>query len=144
MHILSILIGEDLKRHSCEPSHEKTCLRGLRQGPSMATGLKFRNFEVEELYYVAKTKARISCIVTAQLICVFVFAYAKNTRGYQNVRALIGGIEGIKDEPHSDWSFCIKWHNMAELAHERHCPICGNVNGLKVFKPYELMFTENI
>ena len=27
---------------------------------------------------VAKTKALISCAVTAQLICVFVFAYAKN------------------------------------------------------------------
>ena len=26
---------------------------------------------------VAKTKALISCAVTAQLICVFVFAYAK-------------------------------------------------------------------
>ena len=26
--------------------------------------------------YVAKTKALISCAVTAQLICVFVFAYA--------------------------------------------------------------------
>ena len=27
---------------------------------------------------VAKTKALISCAVTAQLICVFVFAYARN------------------------------------------------------------------
>ena len=27
---------------------------------------------------VAKTKALISCAVTAQLICVFVFAYAKS------------------------------------------------------------------
>ena len=27
---------------------------------------------------VAETKALISCAVTAQLICVFVFAYAKN------------------------------------------------------------------
>ena len=27
--------------------------------------------------YVAKTKALISCAVTAQLICVFIFAYAK-------------------------------------------------------------------
>ena len=27
--------------------------------------------------YVAKTKALISCAVTSQLICVFVFAYAK-------------------------------------------------------------------
>ena len=28
--------------------------------------------------HVAKTKALISCAVTAQLICVFVFAYAKS------------------------------------------------------------------
>ena len=28
--------------------------------------------------YVVKTKALISCAFTAQLICVFVFAYAKS------------------------------------------------------------------
>ena len=28
--------------------------------------------------YIAKTKALISCSVTAQLICAFVFAYAKS------------------------------------------------------------------
>ena len=33
--------------------------------------------EVEELYYVAKTKALISCAITTQLICTFVFAYRK-------------------------------------------------------------------
>ena len=27
---------------------------------------------------MAKTKAQISCAITAQLICVFVFAYAKH------------------------------------------------------------------
>ena len=27
--------------------------------------------------YVAKTKALINCVVTSQLICAFVFAYAK-------------------------------------------------------------------
>ena len=27
-----------------------------------------------------------------------------------------GGIEGIKDEPHSDPSFGIKWHNMVKPA----------------------------
>ena len=32
-----------------------------------------------EMYYpVAKTKALISCTVTAKLICVFLFAYAKS------------------------------------------------------------------
>ena len=29
--------------------------------------------------YVAETKALIICVVTAQLICTFVFAYAKNS-----------------------------------------------------------------
>ena len=35
---------------------------------------KFWIFEVEGLYYVAKTKA----LITVQLICVFIFAYAKS------------------------------------------------------------------
>ena len=33
---------------------------------------------------VAKAKALISCAVTAQLICVFVFAYAKKKRFSHN------------------------------------------------------------
>ena len=28
--------------------------------------------------YVAKTKALVRCLVTTQLICVFIFAYAKS------------------------------------------------------------------
>ena len=28
--------------------------------------------------YVAKTKTLISCVITAQLLCVFVFAYVKS------------------------------------------------------------------
>ena len=40
--------------------------------------LKFRILEEEGLYYLcSKKKALISCAVTAQLICGFVFAYAK-------------------------------------------------------------------
>ena len=42
-------------------------------------GLKFQILEVEGFYctiYVAKTKSLISC--TVQLMCVFVFAYAKS------------------------------------------------------------------
>ena len=31
-------------------------------------------------------------------------------------KSFSGGIEGIKDEPHSNQSFGIKWHNMAEPA----------------------------
>ena len=44
----------------------------------MARGLKFRIYKVEGLYYLCReTKALISFGVTAKLICVFVFAYAK-------------------------------------------------------------------
>ena len=46
----------------------------------MARSLKFRIYEVEGLYYSCseKTKALISFVVNAKLICVFVFAYAKS------------------------------------------------------------------
>ena len=44
----------------------------------MAGSLKFWIKEVGGLYiYVGKTKAQITWAVTAQLICDFVFAYAK-------------------------------------------------------------------
>ena len=70
-----------------EPRCEKTGLRGFQPG-STQTGLynhtkwleawnfvfrKKRDFTI----YVAKTKALISCAVTAQLICSFVYTYAK-------------------------------------------------------------------
>ena len=41
----------------------------------MVRGLEFRIWDYT--IYVAKTKTLISCSVTAQLICAFVFAYAK-------------------------------------------------------------------
>ena len=48
----------------------------------MARGLKFRIYIYRKYrvctIYVAKTKALISFGVTAKLICVFVFAYAKS------------------------------------------------------------------
>ena len=44
----------------------------------MARGLKFRIEEVEELYYLcSENKGADQFAVTAKLICVFVFAYAK-------------------------------------------------------------------
>ena len=70
-----------------EPRSEKTGLRGFRPGLTQ-TGLcnhrrwleagnfgfrKYRDCTIQ----VAKTKALISFAVTAKLICVFVFAYAK-------------------------------------------------------------------
>ena len=36
--------------------------------------------------YVAKTKVLISCAVTEQLICVFVFAYAKSRFSHDTAR----------------------------------------------------------
>ena len=49
------------------------------QPQKMARGLKFRIQKFEGLYHLCrKKKALISCVVTAQLICVFVFAYAKS------------------------------------------------------------------
>ena len=71
-----------------EPRCEKTGLRGFRPGPA-PTGLcshrrwlESRNFGFRKkrdcTIHVAKTKALISFAVTAKLICVFVFAYAKS------------------------------------------------------------------
>ena len=42
----------------------------------IASGLKFRKLR-NFTFCVAKKKTLISCAVTLQLICVFVFAYAK-------------------------------------------------------------------
>ena len=49
------------------------------QPQKMTRGFKFRIYEEEVLYYrcSARTKALVSCAVTAQLICSFVFAFAK-------------------------------------------------------------------
>ena len=51
--------------------------------------------------YVAKTKALISFAVTAKLICVFVFAYAK----------------------------CWISHDAAHIYLSKHCPVNGMRNG---------------
>ena len=39
--------------------------------------------------YVAKTKALISCAVTAQLICAFVFAYAKKNQFFHDTAHMV-------------------------------------------------------
>ena len=66
----------------CELQLEKTCLRGLTrsdtnqavQPQKMARGLKL----VEGLYYLcSENKGADQLRVTAQLICAFIFAYAK-------------------------------------------------------------------
>ena len=71
-----------------ESRRGKTCLRGFRPGPTQ-TGLydhrrllEAYNFGFRKLrectIFVAKTQALISCAVTAQLICTFVFANVKS------------------------------------------------------------------
>ena len=69
-----------------EPMREKTNKLGFRPGLIQTELYKYRrwleacNFGFKKkrdcTIHVAKTKALISCAVTAQLICVFVFAYA--------------------------------------------------------------------
>ena len=47
------------------------------ESQKMVKSLKVWIYEVEELYYVTKTRALISYVVTTQLIFAFVSAYAK-------------------------------------------------------------------
>ena len=82
-----------------EPRCEKTCLRGLRPGPtqtrlySYIRWLEPGNFGFRKkgdcTIYVVKTKALISCAVTAQLICVFVFAYVKSQFSHEAAHIII-------------------------------------------------------
>ena len=68
-----------------EPHHKKICLRVFRPGPTnwavqpqkMARGLKFRK-KLDYTINVAETKVLISCLFSAQLIFIFIFAQAKN------------------------------------------------------------------
>ena len=53
----------------------KTCLCGIP--PRSDTNRAVQPQKRDCTIYVAKIKALISCTVTAQLICVFVFAFAK-------------------------------------------------------------------
>ena len=55
----------------------------------MIKGLKFRIKEVEGLFYLcSEKKALISCAVIAQLICVFVFAYAKTRFSHDGAKSI--------------------------------------------------------
>ena len=56
----------------------------------MARGLKFRIYEVEELYYpCSENKGADRCVVTVQLICVFVFAYAKKRFSHNEAHFIV-------------------------------------------------------
>ena len=61
----------------------------------MARGLKFWVKKVEGLYYLcSENKALISFAVTAKLICVFVFAYAKRWFSYDAAHIYFHGKAG--------------------------------------------------
>ena len=64
-----------------EPRCEKTCFSGFPNRSDTNQRLEAGNFGLRKkrdcTIYVAKTKVLISCAATAQLICAFVFAYAK-------------------------------------------------------------------
>ena len=85
---LRSLYGHCLVFVKYEPRCEKIGLRGFRSGPTLtglyndrrlleASNFGFRKYR-DWTICVAKTKALISSAVTAKLICVFVFAYAKS------------------------------------------------------------------
>ena len=61
--------------------------------------LKFRIKEEVQVctIAVAKTKAQISCAVTAQLICAFVFAYACCWFSYAAVHIIYSLLSNIND-----------------------------------------------
>ena len=78
---------------------KKTGLRGFRPGPTQ-TGLYSRRRWLEALNFrfrkwrdfslrVAKTKSLISFAVTAKLICVFVFAYAKSRFSHNEAHLIL-------------------------------------------------------
>ena len=56
----------------------------------MARRLKFWIYEVEGLFYLCSENkdAQISCTVTAQLICAFVFAFAKSRFSYDTAHII--------------------------------------------------------
>ena len=67
----------------CEGFQTRSDTNRAVHSQKMAKGLKFQIKQEEGSYCVVKTKALISCTVTAQLICVFVFAYAKSRFSYE-------------------------------------------------------------
>ena len=78
---------QDYSWFKFELHHDKTCVWGFQHVQhkwgfkATYDGKKLEildlGIEVERLHYVSKTRALISCAVTAQLINAFVFAYAK-------------------------------------------------------------------
>ena len=66
------------------------------QSLNMARELKFQIQKVEGLYYpCSENKALISCAVTAQLICVFVFAHAERRISHNEAHIKPGSAEQL-------------------------------------------------
>ena len=95
---------------SFEPRCEKTGLWGFRPGPTQNRLYSHRRW-LEAWNYgfrkkrdctirIAKAKALISCVVTVQLICVFVFTYAKS--GFS----------------HNEAHFMVSWQNFSWDYHQ--------------------------
>ena len=58
--------------------------------------LDFNRYKKDCTIRIAKTKALISFAVTAKLICVFVFAYAKNWFSHNEAHIIIALIDCIE------------------------------------------------
>ena len=98
-----------LKRILNEPHHEKTCLgfptrsdfNRAVQPQKMARGLwKYSNRTIS-----SENRALIKCMVTAQLICAFVFAFAKSRFAHDAARIkmlqiseVVNFVNGRKDK----------------------------------------------
>ena len=94
---LMIRLYYHLPKKESEPCHEKTnilvsnLIRLFQavQLQKMARGLKFLIKKVEGLPYLgSENKALISFVVTAKLICVFVFAYMQDV-GFLMTRLIL-------------------------------------------------------
>ena len=92
-------------RGQCGPRYKKTGLRGFRQDPTQ-TGLYSHRRRLEAGNFgfrkkrdctirVGKTKALISFAVTAKLICVFVFAYAKSLFSHDEAHVFLPFCEKV-------------------------------------------------
>ena len=108
-----------------EPKCQKTCLPGLKPGLTQ-TGLYSHrrwleawNFQFRKqtdcTIYVAKTKALISCVVTMQLICVFLKMHIDRLE--RNSRVLVSHAAG------THWILMHIYLSSTEINKDIHYPI---------------------
>ena len=76
--------------------------------------------------FVAKTKELISCRVTAQLLCAFVFAYAKHRFSHDEAQLPVEQIMRIFNYDYEVTLLISPWHPVGEfwwtLAITKTCP----------------------